>query len=242
MSAGASVVVLAGLAGLLLPAPGPAELRRLSGSHPRAPTGLPVPSVPRTVPRTLAVLAAVAVLASHGAVATLAAVLALATWLPAARRQRMLARQQARLGRDVPRAAELLGCCLDAGLAPAAALAVVGDAVGGPVGSRLRQVAAVLSAGAEPASPVLGGAAGPVDRLVAALARAAATGAPLAAAARGIASDERDRSRGVAAERARVAGVRAVGPLAVCYLPAFVLVGVVPVVAGVAGLWLDRRP
>ena len=35
-------------------------------------------------------------------------------------------------------------------------------------------------------------------------------------------------------ERARRAGVQAVGPLAACFLPAFVLVGVVPVVVGVA--------
>jgi hypothetical protein len=68
-----------------------------------------------------------------------------------------------------------------------------------------------------------------------AVSRASATGAPLAAAMRELAADERERARWAATEQARVAGVRAVGPLAACFLPAFVLVGVVPVVAGVAG-------
>jgi len=35
--------------------------------------------------------------------------------------------------------------------------------------------------------------------------------------------------------RARAAGVRSVAPLALCFLPAYLLVGVVPVVAGFAG-------
>jgi len=41
-----------------------------------------------------------------------------------------------------------------------------------------------------------------------------------------------------AAERARRAGVHVVAPLAMCFLPAFVLVAVVPVVLGLArGAW-----
>jgi hypothetical protein len=37
-----------------------------------------------------------------------------------------------------------------------------------------------------------------------------------------------------ATEAARSAGVRAVAPLGLCFLPAFVLVGVVPTVVGLA--------
>ncbi|MGN6242106.1 MAG: type II secretion system F family protein, partial [Motilibacteraceae bacterium] len=40
--------------------------------------------------------------------------------------------------------------------------------------------------------------------------------------------------RAAAQEAAHRAGVRMVGPLVVCALPAFVLVGVVPAVAGLA--------
>ena len=65
-----------------------------------------------------------------------------------------------------------------------------------------------------------------------AVARAAGTGAPLADSVRRLAADERERARWAALERARRAGVQAVGPLAACFLPAFVLVGVVPVVGG----------
>ena len=57
---------------------------------------------------------------------------------------------------------------------------------------------------------------------------------PLAASIRDLAVDERERVRWQSMERARRAGVQAVGPLAACFLPAFVLVGVVPVVVGVA--------
>ncbi|MDQ1599214.1 MAG: hypothetical protein QOD68_688, partial [Actinomycetota bacterium] len=71
------------------------------------------------------------------------------------------------------------------------------------------------------------------------LARATATGAPLAGSVREVAADERERARWDALERARRAGVHAVGPLAACFLPAFVLVGVVPVVVGVAQSLLD---
>ena len=44
----------------------------------------------------------------------------------------------------------------------------------------------------------------------------------------------RDRQRAVEVA-AQAAGVRAVAPLAACFLPAFLLLGVVPVVASLAG-------
>jgi Flp pilus assembly protein TadB len=178
-------------------------------------------------------LAFVAALTSYGGIATLLAVLAVASGLLAARRRRSADRRHARLEADLPRAAELLASCLDAGAAAPAALAAVAVAVGGPVGVRLGAVATVLAAGGD--ADVPRHVADPVDRLVAAVARATATGAPLAESVRGLAADERERARWAATERARVAGVQAVGPLAACFLPAFVLVGVVPVVAGVAG-------
>jgi hypothetical protein len=70
--------------------------------------------------------------------------------------------------------------------------------------------------------------------LTRAVARSGATGAPLARTVREVAADERARQRAALEERARAVGVRAVAPLAVCFLPAFVLVGVVPVVVGIA--------
>jgi len=53
------------------------------------------------------------------------------------------------------------------------------------------------------------------------------------------AADARHANRAEVEMRARSAGVRAVAPLALCYLPAYLLVGVVPIVAGFAGSVLN---
>lgn len=83
-----------------------------------------------------------------------------------------------------------------------------------------------------------GRAVPPVPALAAfgrAVARALDSGAPLGPALVGIAAEQRARRRSAAEAAARRVGVRAVGPLALCFLPAFVLVGVVPVVASIVG-------
>jgi pilus assembly protein TadC len=162
------------------------------------------------------------------------AVLAVALGVPGRRGRREDARLAARTGRDLPRAADLLATCLVTGLAPPAALRVVADAVDGPVAERLRAAAAGWQVGIFPGVPAGSGPPDPVDRLLRGLGRAAQTGAPLADGVLDIAADERDRARWDALERARRAGVQAVGPLAACFLPAFVLLGVLPVVVGVA--------
>jgi hypothetical protein len=51
-----------------------------------------------------------------------------------------------------------------------------------------------------------------------------------------VAEDARDAARWDAQARARALGARAAAPLGLCFLPAFVLVGIVPVVAGVGPL------
>ncbi len=234
-----AAVLLAAAAGLVLPAPWALSLRRL---HPAAATpGRPRSPMPRWLPRAVAVAAGVALLTSHGAAAALLGALAAALGVPAGRARRAVERRDARLATDLPRAADLLAACLDAGAAPTQALTVVAGAVQGPVGACLADLSAVLAAGGElwagsgvPVPDKLG-PADPLERLTGALGRALITGAPLAAVLRGLAADERRRNGWAATERARAAGVRAVGPLALCFLPAFVLVGVVPVVAGVAG-------
>ena len=71
--------------------------------------------------------------------------------------------------------------------------------------------------------------------LARAIARSAASGAPLAPTVARVAEEQRSERRWKAEAAAARVGVRAVLPLAVCFLPAFVLVGVVPVVVGVAG-------
>ena len=107
------------------------------------------------------------------------------------------------------------------------------------MGLRLGRVATVLAAGGDLAAPQP--VADPVDRLVAAVrARSRHRSAARRVGARP--GGRRARAGPLGGHRAaRVAGVQAVAPLAACFLPAFVLVGVVPVVAGVAGSLL-RAP
>jgi len=182
--------------------------------------------------RTVAVLAGLAVVTGRGGAAAMLVTLALAIGVPPARRRRAEASRRAALARDLPRAADLTATCLEAGAAPAEALGRVADAIGGPLGARLRTVASSLASGAHLPGPPTGDG-DPLAALLRAVDRATATGAPLADTVRDVVSDAREQARWQALERARRAGVQAVGPLAVCFLPAFVLVGVVPVVAGI---------
>ncbi|MFJ4221997.1 type II secretion system F family protein [Curtobacterium luteum] len=95
--------------------------------------------------------------------------------------------------------------------------AVGGGVVGGGVGA----VAAADRTGAERA------------RLAEVLALAQRAGVPAAALLRAAAEDVRDDAAGAGLAAAERLSVRLVLPLGVCVLPAFVLVGVVPVVIGV---------
>jgi pilus assembly protein TadC len=133
--------------------------------------------------------------------------------------------------------ADLLAACLEAGLSVADAAAVVGAAVPGRLGAQLGLAGNALLTGAD-LSAVWSESrpgAGAWPRLAAALEHGSRSGAPLAGLLRSLADDERDRARWAADAAAQRAGVRAIGPLITCFLPAFVLVGVVPVVVGIAG-------
>lgn len=74
-------------------------------------------------------------------------------------------------------------------------------------------------------------------RLGRTLARSSRSGAPVAQSVAQLARELADARRAAAADRARTVGVRAALPLGVCLLPAFLLIGIVPVVvASVQGL------
>jgi len=146
-------------------------------------------------------------------------------------RERMLA--------DLPLLLDLLSSCLAGGAALPEAARAVGAAVPGPAGHRLQSVAAMLAVGAPPqeAWAALSGRApdDPLAPAARALARAADGGAPVAAAVARMAVEARADARSTAEQAARRVGVLVVAPLGLCFLPAFVLLGVVPVVAGLAG-------
>jgi pilus assembly protein TadC len=159
----------------------------------------------------------------------------LAWWLgtlePAGR-----ARDRELIARDLPIAAELLAACTAVGAPLDRSLAIVADALGGPLAIRLKAVLIKLELGADPAGvwrelahdAELGGLARTVVRAI-------ESGAPPADGLARLAADRRRDRRAVLQGRARAVGVRSAGPLAACFLPAFMLVGVVPIVVGVFG-------
>ncbi len=139
------------------------------------------------------------------------------------------------LERQAPAAADLLAACLAAGATAVDAARAVTHALGDPIATPLGRLTGALDLGADPASAWAGLASEPSLRPIArAAARSAETGAPLAALLASVADDQRDEARARAEATARAAGVRSVAPLAACFLPAFLLLGIVPVVASLA--------
>jgi tight adherence protein B len=163
----------------------------------------------------------------------------------------------ARLVADLPIALDLIAACLAAGAAPGSAQQAVGDAVGGPLGTELARAAVALRSGRTPREayrrlvaasrapsplarlsgriPARTGPPAPgVVALVEALARSDTSGARLATTLERIADRTRDEAHAKAIEAARRAGVLAAAPLGLCFLPAFILLGVCPVILAAA--------
>lgn len=165
-----------------------------------------------------------------GALVTVGCVRVLSRLEPRAVRQR-----RARIVAELPLAIDLLAACLRGGGAWHESVEAVADAVGGPLGVDLARVAARIRLGADPAAEWLSLTSDPaLAPLGRAAARAAIGGAPVAATLARLARDQRRTARAAASARARTAGVRAVAPLGLCFLPAFVLLGIVPAIAGIA--------
>jgi pilus assembly protein TadC len=173
-----------------------------------------------------------------------AGVLVAATMWVAARRWRESDRRHLRLAatRDLPITVDLLAAALRSGTPPARAAEVVGTAVGGPVGRRLVRVGTALRLGARPEEAWAVFVAVPgADRVVRAAVRSADSGAALTGALYRLADDLRAaRATRVEAGAHRL-GVLVVLPLGLCFLPAFLLTGVVPVVVAVLGDVLRTR-
>ncbi len=163
------------------------------------------------------------------------AVAAVAVWVVLGRTEDpAVVRRRERLADDLPTGIDLLGACLDAGAAIESALVSVSRAVGGPVGEELLAIRHRLEVGVDPAQVWRSVAAhpqlGPLGRSVG---RAHETGAPVGVAVHRLADELRDRARADVETRARSIEVKAAAPLGLCLLPAFVVLGVVPMVVGV---------
>lgn len=148
---------------------------------------------------------------------------------PAVRRSREAAR------RDLPHVVELYAAALAIGAAPGQALTLVCSALPGGAAEELRGVRAGLALGRPPLEvwqelsrhPALG----PLGRT---MARAQQSGAPVVDAVRRLADDLAASARVDLEDQARAVGVKAALPLGLCLLPAFLLLGIVPIVVGAA--------
>ena len=137
---------------------------------------------------------------------------------------------------QLPVLVDLLAAALAAGAPTDSAVSAVCEAWPGAAAARLGRARSALALGVDPVAvwdEVAGDAAlAPLGR---ALARAAGSGAPVADAVARLADELGDSLRAGVEDRARTVGVRAAVPLGLCLLPAFVLLGIVPVAAGLVG-------
>ncbi|MBX7431236.1 type II secretion system F family protein [Mycobacterium sp. Y57] len=137
---------------------------------------------------------------------------------------------------------EVLAACLRCGMAVSIAAAGVAGSAPAGLAAPLRRAADLLALGADPAR-AWAGTENPPDRYVEAFLRlarrSASSGTALAHGVEELAARLRDAAADAAAARAERAAVHIAGPLGLCYLPAFLCLGIVPVVAGLAGDILD---
>jgi Flp pilus assembly protein TadB len=145
-------------------------------------------------------------------------------------------RKRAEIERDLPFAVDLLVACVAAGRSPVAGVAAVAEADPGALGDRLREVSGRLALGADHERVWRDLAADPVlAPLGHSLARSTRTGSSVTTALTRCADDVRRQHRARSDTVARGVGVRAAAPLGACFLPAFLLIGVVPTIVGAFG-------
>jgi Flp pilus assembly protein TadB len=134
---------------------------------------------------------------------------------------------------DLPVACDLLAVCLEAGLPVGGAVAAVATALPGPLGPQLATVAGLYRLGAAPRR-AWADVPAEVAVLGRVLVRAGESGSTVVPALRSLAGDARAEQRGRADAAVRRAGVWVLAPLGACFLPAFLCLGVVPLVLGIA--------
>ncbi|MCL2779954.1 MAG: type II secretion system F family protein [Actinomycetia bacterium] len=182
--------------------------------------------------------AAVTPLALFGplAGAAVGALVAPATWFAVRRFQaRGPSPPGAKDQRALPLVLDLLAAALAAGQPLPAALTAAAPAAGDQLGKQLTQVAGLLRLGAEPATAWRALAADPALAPVARTAcRSAESGVRLADGFARLAGELRADAVTGARARAQRAGIWSVAPLGLCFLPAFICLGVAPTVVGVA--------
>ncbi|SRR6266540_3025010 len=161
---------------------------------------------------------------------------ALARLEPASTRQRV-----AQITRDLPLAVDLLAACVRAGRPPQLALTTVATAVRGPLAELFTKIAHHLALWADPADawsllhsePACAPFARAIDRSL-------RSGAPLSKTLEHLADDTRRSKYHAADERARAIESRSALPLGLCFLPAFIVLSIVPTIADALIPYLSR--
>ncbi|MFE5580208.1 type II secretion system F family protein [Kitasatospora sp. NPDC056531] len=243
-SAVAGLAVVAAVATVVAPVRGRARRRASAWAREREevrkrtrPRGPRVGPWRRAGPAVGAGLAVAVLLGGGaGAVAGVLAAVGVHRWSARARSpaDRRAARENELLTRQLPLGAELLAACLGSAALPSAAVSAVGRSVGAPLGPRLAAIGAELALGAPPELcwTRLGEQHPALAPLARCLVRTSLGGAPAAGPLIGLAQEQRTAAVRAAHARVRRAAVLATAPLGLCFLPAFVLIGVVPVVVG----------
>ena len=134
----------------------------------------------------------------------------------------------------------LLATTLRAGASPGAGVRRVCGALPGVAADRLAVVPDRLALGLDPVAVWDEVGRDPdLATLGRAMSRAQRSGAPVAETVQRVAEELAAAGRAELEDRARAVGVKAAVPLGLCLLPSFLLLGIVPMVAGlVSGLQL----
>nr|WP_090278527.1 type II secretion system F family protein [Mycolicibacterium komanii]CRL74101.1 Flp pilus assembly protein TadC [Mycolicibacterium komanii] len=134
-------------------------------------------------------------------------------------------------------ALDVFAACLHSGMAVAGAAAAAVPSAPPRVARVLARAADLLALGADPSAAWANAFDGDrsLDALLRLARRSATSGTALAQGVTALATRSRDDAADAARAAAERASVLIAGPLGVCYLPAFFCVGIVPVIAGLAG-------
>lgn len=150
------------------------------------------------------------------------------SWIDHAARQRQLAW-------DLPQVCDLLAAMVDAGLPLRRAAEIVVEELSGPLEVVLGEAVAQLRLGVpEPEVWRSVAAEASLADFGRALSRIAQSGSAAGPVLSALASESRRVAANEAMVRSRRVGVRSVLPLMLCFMPAFVLLGIVPLIAGLA--------
>ena len=227
-----AAMVMALAAWLAFPPPAHGRLRSITDSPaPVRTRAIPIPDLAAVC---LGLGIAVVLASWWGVVIAMAAVV-LTRRLTGRLESRASRDRRLQLERQLCEVCDLLAATLASGASVPSALTAVAKATAAPASDELERVVAALNLGASPASAWKDAVVAPeFHRVRAAFERSAVSGAPVAEVLKALSRDERRRRKSAVEVAARSAGARAIAPLAACFLPAFILLGIVPVVASMA--------